>query len=736
MALPRDYAQRVYAGVLGKMIGVFMGRPIEGWTYRQIQDRFGEVRGYVNEAVGRPLIVPDDDLSGTFAFLRALEDNGYPRDLRSEQIGEAWLNYIVEGRSTLWWGGMGNSTEQTAYYRLKRGVRAPRSGSMELNTRLIAEQIGAQIFIDGWAMVAPGDPDLAFHLATEAARVSHDGEAVHAAQVLAVMESLAFVEPRLERLQEAALGYIPRQSVIRRLITDLRELRQHEGDWREAREWLEAHYGYDRYGGNVHVMPNHGVIHLSLLYGQDDFLETLLIANTAGWDTDCNAGNVGCFMGIKNGLAAIDAHPHLRDPLADRLFVSSAEGARSVTDAVTLTDEIVRAGHRLAVKGRQAPGDAGAQGLEWEPPKGGAQYHFAYPGSLQGFFSEGAACSLANPRGGGLEVRFALEGGSPCQLYTRSFLPPEVPEPPDAPYARNLGSGWNYMLLASPRFYPGQVLTARFSGEALPGTTVALACRYYNPDDRLAIASSAPVPLRSEPQELTWILPDRGGPIADLGLQIAGPAGPGRLLLDALSVRGEASVRFIKPQNPDGAATGNMWRRAWVNAVHRLDKRFPEPFRLLHMEGLGLISIGSRDWRNYRMRARLRPYLARQAGVAVRYQGLNRFYAVVLCKPGRLQIVKHRGRSQLLAETPAEWLEGEEVELQVEVEGSRVRARLGEVALEAHDPEAPLEAGGVALLIEEGWLSCEEVVVGPLEGRARSHLSRLAERAVWDSAGR
>lgn len=703
MALPGDYAQRVYAGVLGKMIGVFMGRPVEGWTYAQIRDRFGEVRGYVNEAVGRPLIIPDDDLSGTFAFLRALEDNGYPRDLRSEQVGEAWLNYVVEGRSTLWWGGMGNSTEQTAYYRLKRGVPAPRSGSMGLNTRLIAEQIGAQIFIDGWAMVAPGDPDLAFRLATEAARVSHDGEAVHAAQVLAVMESLAFVEPRLERLLDAAMGYIPRESVIRRLITDLRELRGHEGDWRRAREWLEAHYGYDRYGGNVHVVPNHGVIHLSLLYGGDDFLETLMIANTAGWDTDCNAGNVGCLMGIKNGLDAVDAYPHLREPLADRLFVSSAEGARSVTDAATLADEVVRAGHRLA-------------GLGWEPPKGGAQYHFTYPGSLQGFFSEDGACALANPRGGALEVRFGLDGSTPRAVFARGFLPPEVPEPPDAPYARNLGGGWNYTLLASPRFYPGQVVRARLRAEALPGTTAALACRYYDADDRLVTVWGPPVPLQAgEPHELAWVLPDRGGPVADVGLQVAGPAQQGRLWLEALGVWGEPSARFARPPGPGGA--GSMWRRAWVNAVHRLDKRFPEPFRLLHMEGLGLISTGSRGWRDYRVVARLTPYLAEQAGVAVRCQGLNRFYAAVLRKPGRLQIVKHRGQARVLAEAEAGWLEGEELELRVEVEGCRVRARLGEVVLEAHDPEAPLEAGGVALLVEEGWLSCEEVVVGPLEGR-------------------
>ena len=34
--LPADYAERVYAGVLGKMIGVYLGRPFEGWNYERI----------------------------------------------------------------------------------------------------------------------------------------------------------------------------------------------------------------------------------------------------------------------------------------------------------------------------------------------------------------------------------------------------------------------------------------------------------------------------------------------------------------------------------------------------------------------------------------------------------------------------------------------------------------------------------------------------------------------------
>jgi ADP-ribosylglycohydrolase len=39
----KRYAEQVYAGVLGKIIGVCLGRPVEGRPYQDIADRFGEV---------------------------------------------------------------------------------------------------------------------------------------------------------------------------------------------------------------------------------------------------------------------------------------------------------------------------------------------------------------------------------------------------------------------------------------------------------------------------------------------------------------------------------------------------------------------------------------------------------------------------------------------------------------------------------------------------------------------
>src|SRR5260370_15637603 len=125
----------------------------------------GEITYYVHERRGLPLVVTDDDISGTFTFVRALPDYGNSLALTPAQIGQTWLNYLIEGRTVLWWGGLGNSTEHTAFLRLKRGIPAPYSGSIAANGKVVAEQICAQIFIDGWAVVAPADPQLAAHLA-------------------------------------------------------------------------------------------------------------------------------------------------------------------------------------------------------------------------------------------------------------------------------------------------------------------------------------------------------------------------------------------------------------------------------------------------------------------------------------------------------------------------------------------------------------------------------------------
>lgn len=700
---PTDYLERVYAGVLGKMVGVYLGRPFEGWTYERITAELGEITYYVNERLPHkpPLVVTDDDLAGTFVFLRALADSGNNPNITPAQIGDAWLNDLVAGRTILWWGGLGVSTEHTAYLRLKQGLRAPESGSMARNGKVIAEQIGAQIFIDGWAMVCPGDPERAADLARRAASVSHDGEAVYGAQVVAAMEALAFVEADIDRLIDEAVRLIPADSIIYRLIEDVRGWHAAEPDWRRTRARIAAHYGYDRYGGVCHMVPNHALIHLGLLYGAGDFQRSMMVVNTAGWDTDCNAGNLGCLLGIRNGMAAFEGGPDWLGPLRDRLFLVSAEGGEAITDALRVAYDVTNMGRGLA-------------GLQPLAPKRGARFHFEGPGSVQGFRAlslSGGEARLENvaahSRLGTRSLALRYEGSA--TLLTPTFTLPEECEMQ------------GYEMVASPTLYPGQTLRCGVSasGPAL----VRLQLRVYNAGGDLETIQGEPVTLPAgEYTEWSWRVPDTGGqPIAEAGIAVEGS---GSLYLDYLAWDGAPDVVLKRPQGMDAPTAppfvlraDEMWRRAWVNAVDQWNPFFPEAYHLAQNHGRGLLIQGTRQWHDYSVSASVRSALMQAGGLAARVQGMRCYYALLLCAGGVVRLVKVRNDEQVLAERAFAWQPEQTCSLRLRVEGARLRGWVdGELYFDLLDEQGALEGGGIALVIEEGSLVCSAVTVQPGDG--------------------
>ncbi|MFM9108237.1 MAG: ADP-ribosylglycohydrolase family protein [Chloroflexota bacterium] len=686
MTIPNDYIERVYAGVLGKIIGVYLGRPIEGWSYEKIMDRVGEVDHYLHEVRYMPLVCTDDDISGTFTFLRAMPDHGNDPGITPRQIGESWLNYILERKTILWWGGIGNSTEHTAYIRLKNGIPAPDSGSERLNGKLIAEQIGAQIFIDGWGMICPGDPERAADFARRAGSVSHDGEAIYGAQVVAAMEAQAFVESDLNRLLDVAVAQIPADSVIARLIHDVRAWHAAEPDWRKTRELIAGSYGYDKFGGNCHMVPNHALIIHALLHGEDDFSRSQMIVNTSGWDTDCNAANVGCIMGIKNGLAGIDAMAYdWRGPVADRMYLATADGGRGITDAVIETYEVVNICRALA-------------GLEPAAPKGGARFHFEMPGSVQGFLPEGDGATVENvARHSSLGARSlaVVPGSGAARAMTATFIPTDAIEMP------------GYTLLASPTLYPGQRITARVAaGE--DAARAALAIRIYGAGDALETIAGPGAELRpGETADLEWIVPDTGGaPIAQAGIEVSG----GAVYLDRLDWSGVASTVLARP-----AGDGALWRRAWVEGVDQWEARWPQAYRIVQNAGTGLISQGTADWEDYRVSATVEVPLASEAGIAARVGGQRRWYGLLLCDDGRARIVRERDGRTVLAEAPVAWGFDRRHDLAIEVKGRTITGYLdGKQVLSVTDGEQALAHGGAGLVTTEGCLICDAVEVRPV----------------------
>ena len=699
--IPKDYEERVYAGVLGKIIGVYLGRPFEGWTHERIMRELGEIKYYVHERLNKPLIVTDDDISGTFTFLRAMPDYGNTLSLTAAQIGQTWLNYLIEKRTVLWWGGMGNSTEHTAYLRLKAGIRAPESGSIALNGQVVAEQIGAQIFIDGWGMISPGDPQQAAELARRAASVSHDGEAIYGAQVVAAIEAQAFVEEDVDALLEVGTSVIPSSSLIYRLIGDLRDWHARYPDWRDAFAQVVAHYGYDKYGGNCHIVPNHALVILALLYGGDSFQKALSIVNTAGWDTDCNSGNVGCIMGIKGGLAGLEAGPDFRGPVADRLYLPTADGGRTVTDALHEAYEIAQIGRALAHEPRPLP-------------KGGARFHFDLPGAVQGFIPEDSpecrgTAWLENVPGHSesgarsLAIHYkALAEGRAARILRATF-PALVGDP-----------SHGYGIVASPTLYPGQTLRARLATDEANRSPIriCLIVKAYGEGDQLfIIRGPEAIFAPGEARILEWRVDvPVGCPIAWVGVELGSQdRADGTAYLDWLTWTGAPQVKLGRPTH-----NGTRYLYAWVQACSAAFPDREHTYRLIQDEGTGLFIQGTREWRDYAASATLIPHLARSFGIAARVQGLRRYYALRLVLGGKAQIVRELDGTHILAEVPFAWKLYEPYRLCLEVRGDQLIGYVNNRAL-LQATDGALSEGALALLIEEGRLGCDEVEVRPTE---------------------
>jgi len=709
MSAPTNYLERVYAGLLGKCIGIYAGHPFELWGYDRIVEQFGEINYYVNDHFKSPVVTTDDDLGGMLTFLRAIPDYGYSKEVTAEQIGKTWLNYLVEEQTVLWWGGRGMSTEHTAYLNLKAGIPAPASGSIKTNGHLVAEQIGSQIFIDGWAMVAPGDPDLAASLARRGASVSHDGEAIYGAQIVAVMEAMAFVEPDINTCLDTALSYIPADSIIASLICEVREWHAKEPDWHLSLDWLNTNYSYDRFRGACHIIPNHGVIIMSLLYGDDNFQKSLMIANTSGLDTDCNAGNVGCFLGIKNGLTGIEEDADWRGPVSDRIYLGGGDCGRAITDTVRESYEIANMYRRM-------------NGMEALNPKNGARFHFEMPGSVQGFRVEASETplkiknvlghSLLGERALALQCN-GLQAGKFARTATPTFIPEEFLEP---------SQDTSHPLVASPSLYSGQTVQAWISTES--GNSASVICRLdlriYGVDDRLEIIPGGSVTLApGQAAEISWTVPDTGGhPIADVGLGISSlETTSATVYLDALTWTGEPLTILANPE--DGSS---LWQRAWTKGVNSfMPVKSTDPdnvgsaYFIAQNHGRGLLLQGSRDWRDYRIVSRMAATTGKAFGLAARVQGMRRFYALLLEKSDRAVLVRvYDDNISRLAESAFKWAVDINYTFDLQIQGNILRAGLNGVELfEIQDDDTRLDCGAIAYLVDEACVLSASMEISP-----------------------
>ena len=321
--------ERLHGGLAGRIVGCQLGKPVEGWSRRNIQTIAAAtgnapLRHYLRqptpaecevirnampgwtppreddpapwkrpmflEQIERKGMLTDDDINYTAVGLGIV--GTYGGDFTPMDVAQYWTANLPLAETC--------SAERMAYRAFANCIMPPWSATWRNPYR---EWIGAQIRADPFGYVNPGDPQRAAEFAWRDACVSHVKNGIYGEMWVAAMLAACFVERDWERVVGIGLGEIPVRCRLRQGIERVLAAHARGDDFDRVMDQLLAQADIPDLG--IHTISNAQVVAAALLYGGDEFSATIGLAVMAGWDTDCNGATVGSLFGIKHGLGGI-----------------------------------------------------------------------------------------------------------------------------------------------------------------------------------------------------------------------------------------------------------------------------------------------------------------------------------------------------------------------------------------------------------------------------------------------
>jgi ADP-ribosylglycohydrolase len=693
-----EYIEKLYAGWLGKVIGVRFGAPIEGWTYQKIKDTFGELDGYTryyHDFGG------DDDTNVPLFLIRGLDNFG--PDLSPFEIGHCYLDFTPLGRPFFWLGGYGVSTEHTALMNLRAGMEPSRAGSAAQNGLVVAEQIGGQIFIDPWGYVTPGKPDLAVEYAKTAACVTHDKNGIYGGQWLAACISHSFVEKDMLAIIKKGLEFIPIDCEYARVancVIDFWE--KNPANWHDCYKYIFDNFGYDRYGGNCHIIPNEAVMILSMLYGEGNFERTMNIVNMCGWDTDCNAGNVGSIIGIVAGIENINYNKWIK-PLEDQVVTSSTIGylnSQNISNSALYMAKLgcKVMGWKLSDRWKETKEHPGSCCFELPYSVHGLRaYTLEDSRIIKGFDYK-----LINTDEDAFKGKRCLKliaspvvDGQQVYLYKRTYLQPcDFSDP-------------RYDPAISPIIYPGQNISVaiKVPSYAKLGVRAQLYVKDLNSNE---YHKSEPMEIGSGVwKEISWNIPAlKGACLSEAGVCFVThgdrkKGGDIDVLIDDLLFSGKArySINFKKEHI-------EVWTKAhhevsqfvWTDGFWTLDENNDLSGSCYDT---GFNCTGDYYWQNIAYSLTMIPLIGEKHYAAFRVKGAVSYYAAGFDGEGKFSLIKFWGEGQTIRSIDFAWKTGQEYRISINAEGRHIKVSVDNMPLiDFTDSDDKLSHGCVGMSVK------------------------------------
>jgi len=210
-------------------------------------------------------------------------------------------------------------------------------------------------------------------------------------------------------------------------------------------------------------------------------------------------------------------------------------------------------------------------------------------------------------------------------------------------------------------------------------------------------------------------IPDtKGWPVKDFGFEIIGKnKAAGQIFINEVYFKGKPKFTFSEKIPLDNYGQPLAWTidadgiRQHPFSDDPPDKKI---HRFIKNQGRGCIATGNSDWQNYTFESLVNVHMADKAGIMVRYQGLERYIALVQSK-GKLQLIKRLYKDHILAEINCPWKSDELHKLKLVCKGEQITAWCDSKKV-FEEIDTDLGCGGVGFLFENGIAGICETKVG------------------------
>jgi len=290
-----ELADKIKGAWAGQMAGVVLGAKQEFWYQGttmpddQVED-FSTLN--INDAFTQ------DDLYVEITYIEQMMKTGYDSSLKL--MADAFKNskYPLDHANKI---GREN---------LQKGINAPDSGSYKYN--LHCDDIDWQINADFVGQMYPGNPNAAAARAFELGHITNYGDGVYGGVFVSAMNAAAYTAESIDEIIKAGYDAIPADTRFKAVLDDVINAHKDGKTWKETWQIVEDKWGSDDrcpwycYGPqNIDAKLNSAYILIGLLYGEGDFINSMVISMQCGQDSDCNPSSVGGILGAYYGFSSL-----------------------------------------------------------------------------------------------------------------------------------------------------------------------------------------------------------------------------------------------------------------------------------------------------------------------------------------------------------------------------------------------------------------------------------------------